>query len=323
MGKFAIITSVSPGYMFAANCVINANEFYKTNADVHLLYQYMEPEYIEKSKKEKYPFSVTWVPMTDVSNCFHTSKYGYVQKICNDYDSVCLIDADLFIITNLTKYFEMSANEDILITATHLWSGGDPDRMPWDNWVSLDDRGKCQLADFPVFVNGKNHLNFFGDWFNGASERPDIEYCHPLVSFNRAVCKNFRREQIIPLSGTQWICDMEYWIKEYNWRKNSWEMVDNQGNPIFAIHNKWWKEGRANGEWLAHRKYAETHPIITNLNRGEHNFNEIRNAMVDFNNLRPSVKREDYLKDRIDRKIFLDSWYESNPHLKEERGTIT
>lgn len=310
--KYAYISTIDPGYMFAMNANMNANQYYGTNADVHLLYSSnmdndsVEVEYMKKCESA-FPFKVKWIKLNDFGTSFHNAKYNYAKSLKDEYDAVCLIDADLFICADTKKYFEKVANENVLISATYLYSSFKQEDMLFENPELLVDRNQAYLADFPVFINPKFGEELFDCWYKNTIETyVDVskEIFHPLVAFNRCVCKTLSPEQIISLDGQIWVCDKDFWSADYI-RKDD-IMVKGTGERVCAMHNKWWKLGRANGEWLAHRHIKEDNiEMIKRLDRGERNFNAIRDFMAWFNEMTPETKRNNYFKEKIDRKEYL------------------
>lgn len=316
--KFAIITTISSGYMFALNVNFNTNKFFGTNADYHVIYhEEMDKQYMEDCIEAfKDHFKIIWIPMSEVSRDFHNAKYKYAKTLAGQYDAICLIDADLFIIENLLKFFDLAHGRNGLISAQHLWAGGDVDALQFDNWEKCIDRAYAQVADFPIFIdpNLEKSQKMFQDWYEFASAGNNEEN-HPLVAFNRSICKNFTKEEISLLDGHLWVADKDFWIANYRWdREKNLISVNSEENPnvylkVSAIHNKWWKSGRANGEFVANRWVTKDHPIYRNLVQGEHNFNEIKDFMAFFNDMTPKTRRSDYLQEKI---VLTDIL----PHLK-------
>jgi len=313
--KFAYVTSISPGYMFALNANMNANMYYGTNADFVIIQSQMEPEYM-KAIENAFPFKIKWINRDDYSHCFHNCKYAVASTLKDDYDAICLIDSDLFICCDTTPYFYRASQENVLITAGHVWSGGDANALPFDKPESLIDRGQAQLADFPIFINPKFGYKLFKKWFDHTLEgRGDSEANHPLVAFNRAIVNTLKKEELVVLPGDQWVCDQNYW--DYNY----WQEIGEDGKqhmfsslrgaktPIYAIHNKWWKVGRASGEWLAHRwVVTENNEFYMNrLTAGQNNFNNIKNMMSWFNDMTPDSKRTDFYQGTHDWKKYLET----------------
>jgi hypothetical protein len=309
MKRYAFITTVSPGFLFALNANFNTNKYYGTNADFCVLYDgYVakdENDYMERCK-DAFSFNIRWFSMGDFGDSYHSSKYRFAKYIQNEYDSVCLIDADLFICCNVIQLFEKAAIENVLISAGHAWSGEDITYLPFDNPDRMVDRGLCQLADFPVFINPKGNDKFFDDWVNGTLVSPSEEISHPLIAFNRAICRNFKLDQIIVLPGNLWVCDQNYWDIDYI-RIADGRMVNSLGQTICAIHNKWWKLGRASGEWTAssHSQHFYEPEFQKRLDRGQNNFNAIKDFMSWFNDMTPATKRDDFFKEKHDWRTYL------------------
>lgn len=318
--KITYVTSISPSYMFSLNCLFNSNMFYDVNADFVVLYDhYMktgEQEYMETCSKS-FPFKITWVDMNKYSHCFHNAKYAVVKDL-QDYDAVCLIDSDLFICTNTLEHFHRAATEKILATATHMWSGGNANWNFYGEPDRVNNRDVCQLADFPVFINPTFAQPFMKKWKeNTEDDSKDHEWQHPFVSFNRAICEHFKREQIIDLDGRLWVCDNNFWTTSYtvgvghDGKLRMMTDIFGKDNltEVCANHNKWWKEGRCSGEWLYYRYVydnPEQHPhLVENLDRGQRNFNNIRDFMMIFNNMTPATKRTDFNAEKIDWRDYL------------------
>lgn len=308
--KFAIITTVSGGYMFALNANFNTNKYYGTNADYHVIYHDSIDEEYRKACTEafKKDFNIIWFPMTGFDCDFHNSKYKYARMMTEEYDAICLIDTDLFIVTNLLKYFHEVAGTKKFISAQHLWSGGIKENLYNIPWEAVKDRMHAQIADFPVFIDSRKADQFFQDW-EDFTKAGNAEENHPLVAFNRSIAKNFFLENVETLPGDLWVADKEFWTTRYDWNREKNCLIGtanqdgvHQEKSICAIHNKWWKEGRANGEFRAHQWVTKdpAHQLYyDNLLRGEHNFNEIRDMMAFFNDMTPATRRDDYLQEKI------------------------
>lgn len=318
MRKYAYVTSVSPGYMFALNANFNSNKFYGTNADYVVLYDSwmaQDPDYMKRCETA-FPFKVIWKSRDEFSGCFHNSKYAVAQSLKDEYDVICLIDADLFIGCDTRQYFDQAHFEKKFISATHVWSGGNVDGLPWGQPEKMVDRIFAQFADFPVFLDPKIGEAFFKQWKENTEDgQPGSEWQHPLVAFNRAIVKHFTREQVVPLDGFIWVSDSNFWSANYK------EGLDENGKiclttdhygthqTLKAVHNKWWKVGRTSGEFIPSWGRTDSDPgLVQVLDRGQNNFNVIKDFMAKFNSMTPETKREDYLQEKIDWRKYLASY---------------
>ncbi len=298
--RSAFIVTISGGYMFCLNATFNAMKHYGTNADFHVIYHAETNKDYMARCSEAFPFKVIWHPLIDrhelggkkygdLYHAFFADKYWMADHIKDDYDAVCIIDGDLFLCANMDEYFEKAFNEKKFITATHEHAAFPVASMYTIPIDKIIDRMYCALADFPVFFDPKHFNQFIKDWYNFTFDMSLGGECnHPLIAFNRSIRKNIKPEDIIALDGNQWVCDKNYWEKKYLWNFDSLEMY----NPdrVFAIHNRWWKEGRANNEIIKNRNdSAGFHTAV-------HNFNSIRNFMAEFNEMTPETYNDDYEK---------------------------
>jgi hypothetical protein len=304
--------------MFALNANFNSNAFYGTNADYVVLYDSwmaQDPDYMKRCETA-FPFKVIWKNRDDFSGCYHNSKYAIAQSLKDEYDAICLIDADLFICCDTRPYFEQAHYDKKFLTGTHVWSGGDVNAMLWGQPEKVVDRILCHLADFPVFMDPKAGEPFFKQWkFNTEDGVVGSEWQHPLVAFNRAIVKHFTRDQVIGLDGFLWVCDNNFWGVHYK------EGIDENGRicmttdvygkpqQAMALHNKWWKVGRTSGEFIPSWGKTDNNPgLVSCLDIGQDNFNNIKDFMAKFNAMTPATQRDDYLKEKIDWRKYLSEY---------------
>jgi hypothetical protein len=313
--KSAFLATINPGYMFSLNATMNAMKYYGTEADFHILYHAAMPkEYMEACSKA-FPFDVVWHPIVDRNNrkygdlyhAYFADKYWLANHLKDDYDAVCIIDGDLFLCANMNEFFEQAYQEKKLLTATHEHSSFPIESLYNHPVEGIKDRMYAALADFPVFFDPAYFNEFIKDWYEFTFEEPqNDERSHPLIAFNRSVRKNLSLEEIIVLDGHTWVCDKNYWEEEYrviDWEdkkimvsthKSDVDHDDNVvvGSRVFSIHNRWWKDGRANGEL---RNDDGTDGFI----KARNNFNVIKDFMVEFNKMTPETYWDDYVKEKF------------------------
>lgn len=294
--KHAFILTISTGYMFSLNATMNAMKHFGTNADFHVIYHEAVPQEYMDACSKAFPFKVFWYPIkqreeglvyNDLYHAFFAEKYWIADQIKGDYDSLCIIDGDLFLCEDMTPWFEAAAIHKKFITADHKHCGMPVESLFKHNLEDIRDRNVASLADFPVFFDGKHHAQFIRDWYLFTFDHHVTdERSHPLIAFNRSIRKNVKLEDIVVLDGHHWVCDHNYWEVRYTERDG--KMYNPE--PVYAIHNRWWKEGRASNEIIANRNDSE------NFHNALHNFNSIRNFMAKFNAMTPETYWDDYVK---------------------------
>jgi hypothetical protein len=292
--RFAFVATISPGYMFSLNATMNAMKYYGTEADFHIVHhEAMTQEYMDACSKA-FPFKVVWNLIkqrepnrvyNDLYHAFFAEKYWWANHIKDDYDAVCIIDGDLFLCGNMNEWFEKAFNEKKLITADHKHSMFPVESLYKHSIDDIRDRMYAALADFPVFFDPKHHNQFLKDWYDFTFDYAVTdERSHPLIAMNRSIRKNIKQEDIIVLDGHQWVCDFNYWETRYVER----DMMMFNPERVYAIHNRWWKEGRANNEIAPNRNDSP------NFFNAISNFNSIRDFMAKFNAMTPETMWKDY-----------------------------
>ena len=309
MTRRVFISSVSAGYMFAVNATINAAKHFGTDAEFHLLYRPGEipPDYMEAVSKES-GVKVLWIESTPYGVSYNIPKYGYAASLADKCDAVCLIDADLFVCTNVNEHFE-NAEKGLFTTAGHMHAGGILDYLDFANPAAIGDRSKCQLADFPVFADPTKHEAFFKYWHTHVIQL-GTEYDHPLIVMNRSVAMHFKKEQVICLDGHHWVADLRFWEMPYTYTAKDMMLFDLEGR-VYACHNKWWKEGRAAAEIIA--SYQQRHPdymaqFTESIKRGTDNFNTIVDLMKQYVALNPKIAWPCELKGPIEHRKIWEWW---------------
>lgn len=293
--KKAFVVTISPGYMFSLNCNFNSNKYFGTNADFHILYHpEMEKDYMDACTKAFSEFNIIWIPIDyydfDYPNmyaAFFAAKYKRALEICDEYDSVCIIDGDYFICSNVNKYFQESVNGKF-ITATHVHSGLAVEDFSWNNHEQINNRCVCTFADFPVFFNCKTDKEMLKDWHDFSFAYPQgDERSHPLIAFNKAIAKHKSKKDTIALNGRTWVFDAEYWTVKAIVKGT--QIFREDGDMLNAIHNRWWQKGRGNVEITGNRHSPH-------INTAIYNFNSIRDYMAMFNDMTEESKWHDYEK---------------------------
>lgn len=291
--KYAFTVTASIGYLFSVNSTINACKHFGTDADFYILYHPSITEEVRNSYKDVFPFKVEFIPMADFGNNFFASKYLYAHEIKDKYDSVCVLDGDQFLCSNVNEYFNAAAQGKFV---TGTWRSPDSVKkyIPFGKSDSVISFFNCFMSDLSVFFSSKYYPNFAIDWYNqtmqGGGERN-----HPFVVLNRLICRDIKPDNLIELNCNLWLFDSIYWSERLDRTKSGDYLINSKGEILLGIHNRWWQEGRAKSELINSLKYDNRKATYT----GCHNMNLIKDYMEYFNDMTPRTKRDHYLKGTI------------------------
>jgi hypothetical protein len=313
---YAFIVSCTPGYSFGLLSSMNAQNFYGTNADWEIAYEGFDPEYMDKVSAA-FPFNVNWTPVSDLMkevNDRRTDQRGPLDRMWlsywlmahkvlreKKYKAVCVIQADTFVFVNLDNYFKI-AEAGILVNSEYPFNFLRADELPFGDDHNVWDRGISAIFDGINFI-GQEYAQLPRDIVTFQEEDSFRgEANHSVIALNRAVCKHGRKDKVLSLNGRLWVCD-SIWgsTRLYAIGDKVYNGLEIQLN---AWHTRWWQKGRAEAEWRSSEALVtgpngkEAIPIWDNC---EHNYNFTRDFMQRFNNMIPSIRSEEYVKDYMRR----------------------
>ncbi len=117
MAKYAYIVAVSEGYIPALDALLGSLNEYGAGAEVLLLAWQLPDAYLESL--EKYNYKISVIPSTnpdrDAKQATTIGRYWVASKVADDYDAVCVLDADMFLLADCTLFFKLAAAGFIVV----------------------------------------------------------------------------------------------------------------------------------------------------------------------------------------------------------------
>jgi len=303
---YAFVISCNPAYGFGLISNMNAQNYFKTDADWEIAYGLYSDE--ERAAiSNSFPRNVTWTPIDDLYNSMVVDKrtidksplerywlayWLLAHKLLKEkkYKAVCVIQADEFVFSNMDAYFKI-AEYGTVVTSEYAFGAVKAEELPFGDENAIWDRCQFGIFDAVNFIGQKwtqlpmDIVHFQEeDAFRG-------EASHSVVALNRAVLRHCRRGDVLGLDGRLWCCDSVWpytklhavgdkvynslWVRLYGW------------------HARWWQKGRALSEWRASKEAllsSNNKDTIMWLDNCEHNFNFVRDFMMRFNNMIPEIR---------------------------------
>jgi len=112
---------------------------------------------------------------------------------------------------------------------------------------------------------------------------------------------------MLPLDKRLWVCDCIWPFIKLHISGEGDRVFNDRNIQLRAWHCRWWQEGRSKGEWRNNKAniikfYKENNEQqIEYFVNKEDNYNLVKSFMVRFNDMRPEVKSELYMKGKIRR----------------------
>ena len=303
MGKYSFVSTCSLDYLFALNCTMNAAKFYGTNADFNIAYDESITEDIRNKYNDAFPFKVIWHPLdallgdTGISFSQVMTKYWIAQWILasfivDKYDSICILQADEFLVNNVNPYFKIAAHLDMVVASEWTCSSQEFEDMKFGEPQSPEDVGDVILFDQLVFVGKSNRQVLIDTWKQqvapfGAEVK---QVHHPMPSLCRACKKNLNKDKVLGLDAHAWCWDRDDFDYKIFWTGD--RFMNERKIRVNGVHTKVWKEGQ--DQTALDRMRGDP-----KFETGIHNFTTIKDTMIHFNKMTPSVEVDQYCKERF------------------------
>jgi hypothetical protein len=297
--RYAFAVSVSEAYMFGLNCTINAAKYFGTDADFHIIH-----DDISESKRNAYnkrfPFNVYWYDIHDVMkeivvtatkhapNQFWVSPWYLASKLLDEYDSVCVLQADEFLMANVNGLFRATAMSDVLIATEYTIVRTEVEDLPFGTVKSILHRGHYALFDQLVFCGKANKQIFIDTYQSQCRDRDpeDSEVDQPMCGLNQAVATHLSTDRVIGLDAHVWAWDRDDTIFLLDYDTSTKRLYNERKVRVHGIHTKVWFDGVVSYAVNAHKLGGEKDKVRALC----HNFNLERDVMMEFNNMTPATK---------------------------------
>lgn len=330
MSKYAFIVGVTGTYTPELVAMLNSLDYVGNTADVHVFGIELEPVVTEQFSKLSYKAihhavsEKEWEESHGRSEVVCRKRYWYAAEVGQDYDAVCVLDADLIWVRNPVQYFVMAEKTG------YIYGPGKEQNKVYDHphhqfrgeWVIeegyYNDKDMCNC---PVFLDAKKHgeaLRKSWEWFDtdfnsDANTVGTNMKCPDMDCMNIAFIKYAGKDNLVVLPGIQWLGTNEQMLKPYMRVINDRNLIKTEsGIPIYCYHgqfyHKRWRDCQLDNRHQCASGYlkADKHPdVINNLDdqaRGAMNLLfEYFTKMLDYkiviekkNYRHPELQRDDY-----------------------------
>jgi hypothetical protein len=299
--KYTFVVSVSYAYLFALNCTINAAKYFGTTADFNIIYDDDITQEIRDAYTDAFPFKIIWHPLHPLYNSlsiktskppsrFWSTPWLLASQLLDEYDSICILQADEMLMTNVDSLFRIATKSDVVI-ATEYHVGLEAEELPFGTTRTILHRGYYALYDQLVFM-GKSNKQILIDTYTQQCVEPWIiesqtEVHDPLCAFNQACTTHLSKDRIFGLDCNTWTWDKGAWSRRKLRYDVGRKQLYDEDVRLHGMHTKWWLNGI-----IPSAIERETNIITKEIIA--HNYNIEREFMLDFNEMTPATRNNEY-----------------------------
>jgi len=255
MSKYAFIVAATYSYTPELTALLNSLDAVGSTADVHIIGIELQEEFLSQLPKLSYKaihHNITedeWQADHGRSEVVCRKRYWYAAQWGQDYDAVCILDADLVFCRNPHQFFVIAEKTGFILGPCkeqnkvyddphHQFNG--EWQIPQGFWNPKD------LCNCPVFIDAKkwrepleqSWLWFATNFENGNMRCPDMD------CMNIAFIKYAGIDNIIAMPGNQWLGTNEQHLKPYIRAvvQRDGNIRTESGIEIFCFHGQYYKK---------------------------------------------------------------------------------
>ena len=182
--KYAIIMTATGGMLPGVNAIINGLDYYENKIDFFLIGDDEIKNYVEQEipKAKDLIVNVRFIHIKEVEKLVDIPdtkrsgwrvrffRYKIAELYASEYSAVMIVDADMILLNNIMRYFELAEASDLLILPHNSW-GVPVERIKeiagQQNIEILRGASSPPFHNMPLFINPTTQLKFLEtvwDW---------------------------------------------------------------------------------------------------------------------------------------------------------------
>jgi len=240
--KFVFVTAGSENYLPGLIAFFNSLIANSHNDDV-ILCSFRLPEKFLK-KLEELPYQVRVIAMEGNDQAQETaiSRFKIAAELGKDYDSICLVEGDIFLTANVNTFFE-AGKRGMIITGSNGMivnlNKGYQQQYNIDLGTDYFPYPKVHTT-VPIFL-GKDDLDWFEKFYNG---RMNTRSFDDVFGLNALGIKMGKSERMICLPPTTFTQIHHFGIKPVTHLMKKENMIlDGFEQQVYMVHGKYFDKG--------------------------------------------------------------------------------
>ena len=296
--KYTFVVSTNSAYIFGLAATMNAMKFVGTNADFNIIHDGIDTG-IQEGISKDFPFKVIWHNINDVMkeivvtatkhapNRFWVTPWYLGAKLLDEYDAVCVLQSDEFLMANVNSLFRTAAMTDIVIATEYTSPQTEAEDLPFGTTRTILNRGHYALYDQLVFCGKANKQIFIDTYRDQCLERwmEDSEVDQPMCALSQSCATHLTNDRIIGLDAHVWAWDRDDTIFLTSYNATTKRMYNERKIRLHGIHTKVWWDGVVSHAVKCHKEANDIDKVRCLC----HNYNLQRDIMLEYNRMTPTT----------------------------------
>jgi len=256
--KFTYILASNQKYLPGVTAIFNSLEKLKNIIDVHFLEYKVDPKYLEELKKYSYNIKVAHIDEKEVeylgeAEVLMRKRYSIAANL--QYDAVCILDADFFILSDPVCYFRAAAAGMVVgVTLEQKRRYGDENHKVDGNFlIKPDFWNDRDICCAPIFINPNKWGQALRETYEivirkygqvDKSQQDEGRFKAPdMDAINICLLRHGSYPNTMCLDQHTWSGLHESLMKIFTRAVvKHGRLFTEDGREIFMIHGQWWNK---------------------------------------------------------------------------------
>lgn len=256
MSRYAYVVSACSKYTPELCALLNSLDFIGNQEDVHVLGYKLPKEFVDQFGKIGYRVIHHNIPEPEArqfggeGEILCRKRYWYAALWGQEYEAICLLDADMFFVRPVTQFFDVAAKTGFLLGAgleqkrvygnhAHQTVGGRP-ILQEPRW---NDKDVCCA---PIFVDVRGEFGkvFRRSWEIFEEGFPESNFKAPdMEAVNICIMSYGLSGKVVLLPNYSWVATNEKLLKPYTRAilQSDGKLWTESGEPLYIVHGQFYK----------------------------------------------------------------------------------
>ena len=245
--KRAFIIAASENYLPGLKALLNSIEVHQPDADVILLSFNLPDSFVVDFAplmcRKDFPSHNKFIEFSESDDQVHGTaieRFKVAAEVAKDYDSICLMDADMFLLEDCSTFFDVAAAGFIVTGSNGMvvnFNRDYQDRYGVD--LGSDDYVYTKVhTSVPIFIDQSNI-----DWFAALYNSRRIDHWDDFLYLNLIGAKMGKDKKMICLPPYQFTGIHHFQMKpETRLVEKGGKILSATEEQAYMVHGKWWDE---------------------------------------------------------------------------------
>jgi hypothetical protein len=234
--KTAFIVGASENYLPGLKALINSIKVHNPESEIVLLSFRLPEEYLSTLNAR-----IFRIEGDDQVRGTAIERFRVACEVINDYDAICLLDSDMFLLNDVSLFFEVASKGFIVTGSNGMVVNFD---KAYQEYYELD-LGKDYApylkihTTVPIFINKDNI-----DWFEELNAHKRIDHWDDFLFLNMVGMKMEKDKKMICMPPYAFTGIHHWQLKpETSIFKKDEIVMTGTEEIVYMAHGKWWWEG--------------------------------------------------------------------------------